>query len=125
MGPRRTYETILYAIKGQKSVNTIAPDVISTTADANMTHGAQKPIALYTDLLRRSCHPGDLVLDCFSGSGTIFPACQELKLKATGLELNPEYFSMGYKRLKELENAPSPLDGEALGRELATFMSAR
>ncbi len=118
MGPRRCYETILYAIKGNKTVNTIAPDVISTTADSNLTHGAQKPVALYVDLLKRSTRAGDSVLDCFSGSGTIFPACQELKLKATGLELNPEYFSMGYKRLKDLENAPAPLDGDALGAEV-------
>lgn len=122
MGPRRTYETLLYAIKGNKNVNTIAPDVISTTADANMTHGAQKPVALYVDLLKRSVRPGDSVLDTFSGSGTIFPACHELKLKATGIELNPEYFSMGYKRLKDLENAPEPLDGDALGNELLSML---
>lgn len=125
MGPRRQYETLLYAIKGNKTVNTIASDVISTNADANLTHGAQKPVALYVDLLKRSIRPGDTVLDCFSGSGTIFPAAQELKVIATGLEMNPEYFAMGYRRLKDLENAPAPLDGTLLGNELMSLMGGK
>ena len=123
MGPRRQYETLLYAIKGQKNVNHIASDVISTTADANLTHGAQKPVALYVDLLKRSCKPGDKVLDAFAGSGTIFPAANELQLIATGLEQNPEYYAMGFKRLKDLENAPEPLDGSALGQELMGMLA--
>lgn len=123
MGPRRQYETILYAIKGQKNVNSIASDVISTTADANLTHGAQKPVALYTDLLKRSTRPGDAVADFFGGSGTMLAAAQELKLIATVTEQNPEYFAMAYKRLKDLENAPTPADGEALGNELAGMLS--
>ena len=123
MGPRRQYETILYAIKGQKPVLSIVSDVISTTADANLTHGAQKPVALYVDLLKRSCRPGDSVADFFAGSGTIFPAAQELKLIATGTEQNPEYYGMAYKRLKDLENAPEPLDGTALGNELLDMLN--
>ena len=43
-GPRRQYEVLLYAIKGKKPVTHIYPDVISTTGDENMSHGAQKPV---------------------------------------------------------------------------------
>jgi len=124
-GPRRQYETILYAIKGHKNVLHIASDVISTTADANLTHGAQKPVALYVDLLKRSCRPGDSVADFFGGSGTMLAAAQELKLISTVTEQNPEYYGMAYKRLKELENAPAPLDGEALGKELLGMLRVR
>jgi len=72
-GPRRQWEMILYAIKGKKPTTGIYPDVVTTMADANMSHGAQKPVALYLDLLKRSVRPGDTVLDSFAGSGTIFP----------------------------------------------------
>ncbi len=123
MGPRRQYETILYAIKGQKNVNTIASDVISTTADANLTHGAQKPVALYMDLLKRSTRAGDSVADFFGGSGTMLAAAQELKLTATVTEQSPEYYAMAYRRLKDLENAPEPLDGGALGNELLNMLA--
>lgn len=125
MGPRRQYETILYAIKGQKNVNIIASDVISTTADANLTHGAQKPVALYVDLLRRSTRPGDSVADFFGGSGTMLAAAQELKLISTVTEQSPEYYAMAYKRLKELENAPEPIDGNALGNELLSMLGGK
>ena len=106
-GPRRQYELCLYAIKGGKQVNAIRPDVISAEADQNMTHGAQKPVAIYLDLLQRSVLPGDEVLDCFAGSGTIIPAAHTLKCSAVAMEQEKEYFGMCLNRvklLKSLEN---------------------
>lgn len=102
-GPRRQYEILLYAIKGDKPVTHIYPDVIQSQSDENMSHGAQKPVAVYLNLLQRSVRPGDSVLDTFSGSGTIFPAANTLKVKAVGLEQNPEYFGMGLRRLQDLK----------------------
>jgi DNA modification methylase len=110
-GPRRTYELILYAIKGNKPVNHIYDDVIDCEADPNMTHGAQKPIALYQNLLMRSAKPGDRVLDTFAGSGTILPACHKMQCIATAIEQEPEYFGMCVNRLKELKEAADPLAG--------------
>lgn len=108
-GPRRQWEMILYAIKGDKPVTHIYPDVIPCQADPNMTHGAQKPVALYVNLLKRSVRPGDSVLDTFAGSGTIFPAAHSLQCIATGIEANPEYFGMCLKRLRELKEVADPL----------------
>lgn len=122
-GPRRQWEMILYAIKGHKKTTAIYPDVITTFQDANTTHGAQKPVALYSDLLRRSVRPGDTVLDSFAGSGTIFPAAHSFKVRATGLEMNPEYYSMCVKRLQTLDDqALSPAAGDALVNELKGMM---
>lgn len=122
-GPRRQYETLLYAIKGKKTTTAIYPDVISSTQDSATTHGAQKPIELYKNLLMRSVRPGDTVLDSFSGSGTIFPAAHQLQCKAVGLEMNPEYFAMGLKRLQTVdEEPPAPIDGVALMAELNSMM---
>lgn len=105
MGPRRQYELILYAIKGKKSVTHIYPDVLSTTADENMTHGAQKPVAVFQNLLQRSVRPGDTVLDCFAGTGPVFPAAHTFQCAAVGLELNQEYFAISMKRLQALKQA--------------------
>jgi len=102
-GPRRQYEIILYAIKGDKPTTHIYPDVIQSAADENLSHGAQKPVAVYQNLLQRSVRPGDSVLDTFSGSGTIFPAAHLFKVKAVGIEQNAEYFGMGLKRIQELK----------------------
>lgn len=105
-GPRRQYELILYAIKGWKPVTGIYTDVISTILEENLTHGAQKPVELYIDLLRRSIMPGDTVLDAFAGTGTIFPAAHALKVRAVGLEISPEYYGIAVNRLNALDTEP-------------------
>jgi len=102
-GPQRKYELILYAKKGDKLVTKLMPDVIACTPDANLGHPAQKPVALYRDLLRRSAQPGDSVLDPFCGSGTIFPACHGLVLNATGIEQDPAAYGLAARRLGELK----------------------
>lgn len=107
-GPRRQYEIILYAIKGKKQTTHIYPDVISTSADENFSHGAQKPTALYQNLLQRSVRPGDRVLDSFAGSGTIFEAANGFKVSATGTELNPEYYGMCLARIARLKALEEP-----------------
>lgn len=86
--PRRTYECILYALKGKKPVRAVKPDVIRVPPVRDLKHGAQKPVDLYVDLLSRSVVPGNTVLDCFAGSGTIFPAGNRCKVKAIGIELH-------------------------------------
>jgi len=102
-GPRRHYEIILFAVKGDKPVNFIGPDVISVPNDDNLGHGAQKPVALYLELLRRSARAGDKVLDPFCGTGPIFPAAHEVKCLATGIELDAANYAIAAKRLGDLK----------------------
>lgn len=99
-GPRRQSEWCLYAIKGKKRVNMIAGDVIVTQSDEQMSHGAQKPVALYEELLRRSVKPGDVILDSFGGTGTLIPAAHTYKCKAVVVEQNPTYYGLCAARLK-------------------------
>jgi DNA modification methylase/ParB-like chromosome segregation protein Spo0J len=124
-GPRRQYECILYAIKGHKKTTAIYPDIIATTADMGLQHGAQKPVALYENLLMRSVRPGDEVLDSFGGTGTLIPAAHAKKCKATVLEASKEYYGVCLQRLKDVEEAdrnPPVTTGKALGDELAALM---
>lgn len=102
-GPQRKYEVILYAVKGNKKVQKLAPDVIQCAADTQLGHPAQKPVALYEDLLRRSARAGDKVIDPFCGSGPIFQAAQNLKLTATGIEMDPAAYAIAVKRLQKIQ----------------------
>lgn len=104
-GPQRKYETILYAVKGDRKTTRMAPDVLACAADTQLGHPAQKPVALYEDLLRRSARAGDSVLDPFCGSGPIFAAASNLKLTATGIELNPAAFAIAVQRIQTLTTA--------------------
>lgn len=102
-GPRRSYETILFAIKGDKKITKLAPDVITCPLDESLGHSAQKPVRLIEDLLSRSCLAGDNVLDPFMGTGTIFAAAQGLKVTATGIEKEAAAFGIAVKRLEGLK----------------------
>ena len=102
LGPRYTYEVILYANKGKKEVQVVgAPDVIQLPQNKDLRHAAEKPVALYTALLERSVLPGDHVVDPFMGSGTIFPAANHLKVRATGIELDKTSYGFAIQRLEE------------------------
>ena len=103
-GPRRQYEILLYAIKGDKLTTGIFSDVITSQADEQLQHGAQKPVALYEDLLKRSVKPGDRVLDTFAGTGTIFAAAHKFKCLAVGVEKSNTYYGVCVKRLEDLAN---------------------
>ena len=106
LGPQRKYETILYAVKGKRPTLKMAGDVLDFPADVNLGHAAQKPVELYRELLSRSCLPGDRVFDPFCGSGPIFPAAHELRVRATGIELDQGAYGIAVKRIQDLSNQP-------------------
>jgi DNA modification methylase len=99
-GPRKTYEAFLFATRGNpKYLKTGAPDVLTFPVKEEISHGAQKPVELYAELIARSVFPGANVLDPFAGSGTIFPAANRTKVTATGFEINPEYYNLALSRI--------------------------
>jgi len=108
-GPQRKYETILYAVKGKRPILKMLGDVLDYPPDANLGHAAQKPVALFQDLLSRSILPGQSVLDPFCGSGPIFAAAHALKARATGIELDQGSYGIAVKRIEGLR-AQAELD---------------
>jgi ParB family chromosome partitioning protein len=102
-GPHRKYQLCLYAVKGDRPTLKLSPDLVTYASDTNLGWAAQKPVALYADLLTRSCRPGDSVIDPFCGSGTIFPASHGLRIKATGIELDSGAYGLAARRLGELK----------------------
>ena len=102
-GPQRKYETIMYAIKGKRPILKMLGDVLDYPPDANLGHAAQKPVALYADLLSRTCLPGQAVLDPFAGSGPILAAAHGMKVRATAIELDQASFGIAVSRLNQLK----------------------
>lgn len=100
-GPRRVYECILYALKGDKPIREAYDDVLVYPAVKEKEHAAAKPVELYKFLLSRSVLPGSKVLDPFCGSGPIFPAANMLKCEATGFDIDPVSVGKASLRLKE------------------------
>ena len=68
-------------------------------------HPTIKPLAIIKNLIINSSNEGDIVLDCFSGSGTTCVAAKELNRKYIGIEIDPEYYKISIDRLEGiLEN---------------------
>jgi DNA modification methylase len=87
--PYHAYEGILYAVRGRKvTMGKLASDVLIYDPVPSRQHAAQKPVALYEDLIRRSALLNDRILDCFCGSGTIFEACDRAGTIATGIDID-------------------------------------
>jgi len=52
-------------------------------------------------IIKLSTNKNDIVLDCFSGSGTTAVACQNLKRNFIGIEISEEYVKIAEQRLKQ------------------------
>ena len=62
-------------------------------------HPTIKPLSIIKTLIENSSNKGDIVLDCFSGSGTTCVAAKELERQFLGIEIDPEYHKISLDRL--------------------------
>jgi len=67
-------------------------------------HETQKPIELAKHLIQTFTNEGDIVLDCFSGSGTFALASSILNRNYIAFERDKEIFDKSIKRIEEYEN---------------------
>lgn len=67
-----------------------------------MPHLTPKPLDMIERMIRASSNPGDLVLDCFVGSGTTAIAAKKLGRDFIGCDSNKEYIKISNKRLSSL-----------------------
>lgn len=65
----------------------------------------QKPEKLIERIVKASSNEGDLVLDPFSGVGTTFAVCKNLKRNFIGFELNPDFVAITRERISKIELA--------------------
>ncbi|MBL7945775.1 MAG: site-specific DNA-methyltransferase [Flavobacteriales bacterium] len=101
---------------------------VNSQADERSDYPTQKPEALLDRLIRGSSNPGDLVLDCFMGSGTTQAVSMKLGRRFIGADINLGSIQTTTKRLlgvaKEIsKKAPelefSSEDGES--KKVDTF----
>jgi DNA modification methylase len=64
-------------------------------------HPTQKPLELLKMILLDYSKENDLVLDCFSGSGTTGVACKNLKRNFILIEKEPKYVEICRQRLRQ------------------------
>jgi len=67
--------------------------------DEYENHPTQKPEKLLERIVKVSSNKGDIVLDPFAGSFTTIAVASKLERYGVGIELNPEYYKIGLRRL--------------------------
>ena len=68
--------------------------------DKKIGHVTPKPLEMIKNIIKHSSNKGDIVLDCFMGSGTTAVACKELGRNFIGIEKEQEYIDLSNKRLE-------------------------
>ena len=67
-------------------------------------HPTQKPLKLFEMILSDYSNENDLILDCFSGSGTTAIACHNLKRRFICIERDTDYYNASVERLKDAQS---------------------
>lgn len=94
---RHQHELILFAeMPETKPVPTGDGDILTYNAVPvnDREHPAQKPVDLLKALIEKSSKEGDIVMDCFAGSGAVMKACQELNRNYIMIEKENSYFEL-------------------------------
>lgn len=97
------HELCFFINKGKDLNGSRDTDVIDKAyRTGNQYHPTQKPVNLMEYLIEKSSGVGDLVLDCFSGSGSTAIACHNTKRNFIGSELDSEFYETSMKRIEQV-----------------------
>jgi site-specific DNA-methyltransferase (adenine-specific)/adenine-specific DNA-methyltransferase len=82
-------------------------DKLAGNAAERVGYPTQKPEALLGRVIAASSNPGDLVLDCFSGSGTTAVVAAKLGRRWVMVDASRQAIEIQGKRLMRLQSAPA------------------
>lgn len=69
--------------------------------EIGIDHPTPKRVDIIGKILQNISKENDLVLDCFSGSGTTAIACHRLKRRFICIEKDKDYYEASVKRLED------------------------
>lgn len=94
-------------------------------------HPAEKPASMLEHIVQTSSYEGDIVLDCFAGSGSTAAAAVKLGRRAVSIEVDPHWTDFAKARLshsseisavpRQKLTGPKPRRRFADGREVTLF----
>ena len=93
---RQKYEGLRYTFNNQG-----LPSVLQHEPVKQNGHITPKPTDILEKIIKTSSNEGDVVLDCFMGSGSIGVACMNVNRRFIGIELDKNYFNIAKQRIEE------------------------
>jgi DNA modification methylase len=117
-GFKRSYETILYAVKGQDELLMPGGDDVLTfkqSRTGDRDHAASKPFELLSRLVELTTLKGELILDPTCGSGTIIPAADRHGARTICIEMDQLSYQKAVNRAagEEIEEHGDSEDEES------------
>lgn len=97
LGKNGRNRTNVWDYKGMSAIN-------SQSEKLGKLHPTVKPLAMLVDILLDASNYGDIVLDCFGGSGSTLMAAQQCGRRARIIEISPQYCDVIIYRWEELTN---------------------
>jgi len=94
-----------YGDKGQSDIWKM-----SRGATGEYVHPTQKPVELIEKAILNSSKSGDIIHDCFGGSGSILIACEKNARESRVMELDPKYCDVIVQRWEEFTGKKAKLD---------------
>ena len=102
--------------------------IINPFAKERLDYPTQKPERLIEDIIKSASNPGDLVFDCFMGSGTTQAVAMKLGRRFIGADINLGAIQTTTKRLlsvaKELQSVHKPVTYEIPQPQLSMVAEA-
>lgn len=99
------YEFCIYARKGNRKLNEgRQSNILQFNRTGNINHPTEKPLDLFSFLIRKSSEENEIVFDGFLGGGTTALACKMLKRNYICCEISPEYCKIAEERINLISN---------------------
>ncbi len=93
--------------EGKKIEDVIFEPIMASTDSERLAYPTQKPEALLERFIKASSNPGDIVFDCFMGSGTTQAVAMKLGRKFIGADINLGAIETTTKRLLNIAKEES------------------
>ncbi len=97
---------LIYYTETERTIDDVwrLPYLMPADRTENVDYPTQKPEALLTRILTAASNPGDLVLDCFAGSGTTAVVAEKLERRWITSDLGRFAIHTTRKRLLDIEH---------------------
>lgn len=100
---RQEHEALRYTFNLKEVQDNISCVWESNSINSGKLHSCQKPLDILEKIIKTSSNEGDIVLDCFMGSGSTGEACIKTNRNFIGIEKDEKYFKIAKDRLKNFE----------------------
>ena len=98
-------ELIIHATRGNTLVRPRIRALVETTNKKETNHPMETHFSLWQQLIESTTLFGDLILDCFAGTGSVPIAAQTLNRQWFAVEINEGYREEGIQRILDLQEA--------------------